>query len=166
MIQKPAINSLDSVKGPSVTTRLPLDTRIRVPLELGWSPSAVSSTPAFAISWLNFLIAVTISAGGIAQSSSACAGAGSNIMNRIVVSPFWFRVGLRASGRSGPAKSTLYLRVERGLRKSTGTLSFFKLFVKGSRTMSSLGRSPYKDLPTMLVSDGAKQRPYGCQKLQ
>src|SRR5712692_6273543 len=93
MIQKPAISSFASVKGPSVTVRLPPDTRMRVPLELGWSPSAASSTPAFAMSWLNFLIAVTISTLGTAHSSRACAGAGSNIMNRIVLSPFWFRLG-------------------------------------------------------------------------
>src|SRR5229473_2193824 len=88
MIQKPAITSLASANGPSVTTRLPPDTRMRVPLELGWSPSAPSSTPALAMSALNFLMGMTISGLGTAHFSRACTGAGSNIMNRIVVSPF------------------------------------------------------------------------------
>src|SRR5713101_56890 len=74
MIQKPAITSLASVNGPSVTTRLPADTRMRVPLELGWSPSAPSSTPALVMSALNFLIGRTISGLGTAHSSRACTG--------------------------------------------------------------------------------------------
>src|SRR5712692_9196106 len=86
MIQNPAISSFASVNGPSVTTRLPPDTRMRAPLELGWRPSSLSSTPAFFMSASYFLIAVTISAGGAAHFSRASAGAGNNIMNRTIVS--------------------------------------------------------------------------------
>src|SRR6266851_1196084 len=87
MIQKPAITSLASAKGPSALTGLPPDTRRRVPLEVGWRPSAASSTPALAMSWLNFLIGRTMSGLGTANFSRACAGAGNSIMNRIVVPP-------------------------------------------------------------------------------
>jgi hypothetical protein len=34
-IQKPQINSFDSVKGPSITVSLPLENLTRAPLELG-----------------------------------------------------------------------------------------------------------------------------------
>ena len=56
-IQKPATSSFVSVKGPSVTVRLPsAENLMRAPFELGWSPSAASSTPAFTSSSLNFPI--------------------------------------------------------------------------------------------------------------
>src|SRR6266404_5498667 len=131
MIQKPAITSLASAKGPSVMTGLPPDTRRRVPLEVGWRPSAASSTPALAMSWLNFLIGRTMSGLGTANFSRACAGAGNSIMNRIVVSPSdsaGDRGFLPASAETG-----LHLHVERGETKSTGTVAILAEFVKGSR---------------------------------
>jgi YD repeat-containing protein len=54
--QKPAISSLVSVKGPSITVRFPPENRTRLPFELAWSPSAASSTPAFTSSSLYFPI--------------------------------------------------------------------------------------------------------------
>src|SRR3984885_2032538 len=46
-IEKPAMSSLASVKGPSTTVRdLPVNLT-RAPLELGWRPSQASRTPAF-----------------------------------------------------------------------------------------------------------------------
>src|SRR5215469_11940103 len=44
----PAINSLASAKGPSITARLPAEYRTRQPFELGCNPDASSNTPAFA----------------------------------------------------------------------------------------------------------------------
>ena len=61
--QKPAISSFASVKGPSVTVRLPPENLTRAPFELGWSPSPASITPAFTSSSLYFPIS--------ARSSSA-----------------------------------------------------------------------------------------------
>src|SRR6266436_6345186 len=104
MIQKPAMTSLASAKGPSVMTGLPPDTRRRVPLEVGWRPSAASSTPALAMSWLNFLIGRTMSG-----------------------------LGTAASCRPRPAETGLHLHVERGETKSTGTVAILAEFVKGSR---------------------------------
>src|SRR6185369_13162515 len=45
-IQYPPISSRVSVKGPSVTVRLPPPKRMRADLADGWSPSSASSTPA------------------------------------------------------------------------------------------------------------------------
>src|SRR5215467_278936 len=88
MSQNPAITSLASVNGPSVTIFFPPVTRIRNPLDVAWSPSAERSTPAFFISSLYSLIAVTISLlGAAANFSNGSGGAGSSIMNRTIVSP-------------------------------------------------------------------------------
>src|SRR6187431_955149 len=55
-IQKPATSSLVSLNGPSTNERpAPLNT-IRLPLELGCSPSPASITPAFTSSSLKFII--------------------------------------------------------------------------------------------------------------
>ena len=45
-IEKPAMSSLASVKGPSTTVRDLPENLTRAPLELGWSPSRASRTPA------------------------------------------------------------------------------------------------------------------------
>src|SRR5712692_442016 len=50
--QKPAISSLVSVKGPSITVGFSPENRTRLPLELACSPSAASITPAFTSSSL------------------------------------------------------------------------------------------------------------------
>jgi len=60
---------LGLAKGPSVTTRLPPDTRMARPLGTRvQSFSREQHVWPFAISWLNFLIAMTISVGGIGAS--------------------------------------------------------------------------------------------------
>jgi hypothetical protein len=41
------MSSLASVKGPSITLRFSPEYLMRQPFELGWSPEASSSTPAF-----------------------------------------------------------------------------------------------------------------------
>ena len=56
--QKPAISSLVSAKGPSMTVRSLPENLMRAPFELGWSPSPASITPAFTSSSLNFPISV------------------------------------------------------------------------------------------------------------
>src|SRR5215831_16114356 len=56
-IQNPAISSLSSGNGPSMTVRLPAENLTRVPFELGCRPSPASNTPAFVSSSLYFIIA-------------------------------------------------------------------------------------------------------------
>src|SRR3954464_3351068 len=86
--QKPAISSLVSAKGPSITVRLSPENRTRAPFELGWSPSPASITPAFTSSSLYFPISVSSSSlGGTPASESLVAL--TMTMNRIVVSPFY-----------------------------------------------------------------------------
>ncbi len=57
MIQKPAMSSFDSVNGPSFTDVLPpAANAMRAALDVGWSPSPASMTPAFTSSSLNLPI--------------------------------------------------------------------------------------------------------------
>src|SRR6516164_8566017 len=53
-IQNPAISSLSSGNGPSITVRLPAENLTRVPFELGCRPSPASNPPAFVSSSLYF----------------------------------------------------------------------------------------------------------------
>ena len=50
----------DQVNGPSMTVFLPPENLTRAPLELGWSPSPASMTPALTSSSLNLPICVRI----------------------------------------------------------------------------------------------------------
>jgi len=84
--QKPAINSFASVKGPSVTFRFPPENLTRAPFELGWSPSAARSTPAFTSSSLYFPISVRSFSSG-RTPASVFLSALTRIMNRIMVTP-------------------------------------------------------------------------------
>src|SRR5947208_13139048 len=92
MSQKPATSSFASANGPSVTVRLPPENLTRTPLELGWSPSPASITPAFTSSSLNFPISVRISRLGRTPASESLLAL-TRIMNRIGVSPFGFGFG-------------------------------------------------------------------------
>ena len=85
--QKPAISSFVSAKGPSITERLFPENFTRAPFEVGWSPSAASSTPAFASSSLYFPIAVRSFSSGMTPASEFLVAL-TIIMNRIVVPPF------------------------------------------------------------------------------
>src|SRR5262249_38364127 len=89
--QKPAINSFDSVNGPSITVRLVPSKRTRLPLELACSPSPASMTPAFTNSSLNLPIAARISGPGRTPASDSLL-AFTMTMTRIVVSPFGFGI--------------------------------------------------------------------------
>src|SRR5207244_2537036 len=96
--QKPATSSFVSAKGPSVTVRFPPENFTRAPLELAWSPSPASSTPAFSNCWLNLPIAVRIFSSGRTPASESLL-AFTRIMNRIVVTPLGFGFGaVPASG--------------------------------------------------------------------
>src|SRR5450631_672176 len=98
MTQYPAISSLDSAKGPSVTVRFPPENLTRAPFELACNPAASSSTPAFINSSLYLPIADINSSLGITPASESLL-AFTIIMNRIVRSPLgWARTGLQ-SGR-------------------------------------------------------------------
>jgi hypothetical protein len=90
-IQKPANSSLVSVKGPSITVRLLPENRTRAPLELGWSPSPASITPAFASSSLNFPISARSCWLGISPASESFVVL-IRIMNRMAVFPFYLFV--------------------------------------------------------------------------
>src|ERR1041384_4203073 len=57
-IQKPAISSLVSANGPSITVRLLPENLTRAPLEVGCSPSPATNTPALANYSLNLPISV------------------------------------------------------------------------------------------------------------
>ena len=69
--QKPAINSLVSAKGPSITVRFCPENRTRLPFELGWSPSPASITPAFTSSSLNFPISARSFCFGMTPASES-----------------------------------------------------------------------------------------------
>src|SRR5204862_503909 len=98
--QKPAMSSLVSEKGPSVTIFLPSAKRTRLAFELGWSPSPANNTPAFTNSSLYFPISVRSCSLGITPASLSLVAL-TKIMNRIVITPSgWFRVRSWASGRT------------------------------------------------------------------
>src|SRR5216684_2705518 len=89
--QKPAISSLVSVRGPSITVRFPPENRTRLLFELGWSPSAASSTPAFTSSSLYFTILARSFCLGITPASESLFAL-TITMNRIVRSPLEFEL--------------------------------------------------------------------------
>src|SRR5437879_5457778 len=76
---------------------------MRAPLELGWSPSPASITPAFTSSALNFPIAVSSSALGMMPASESFVAL-TITMTRIVLSPLGFvlraRIGLLQTRRT------------------------------------------------------------------
>src|SRR5215471_9594647 len=82
-IQNPAISSLSSGNGPSMTVRLPAENLTRVPFELGCRPSPASNTPAFVSSSLYFNIAAISSVLG-GTPASVFLSALSRIMNRML----------------------------------------------------------------------------------
>src|SRR4030095_14562013 len=69
--QKPAISSLVSLKGPSVTVRLLPENLTRAPLELGCRPSPASMTPALASSSLYLPISSRSFVSGITPASES-----------------------------------------------------------------------------------------------
>src|SRR5205823_9282663 len=85
-IQKPAISSLVSVKGPSITVRFAPENLTRAPFELGCSPSMPSSTPAFTNSSLYLPMSVSSFSLGMTPAS-VFLSALTIIMNRMVTSP-------------------------------------------------------------------------------
>src|SRR5579864_4180465 len=88
MIQYPAMSSLVSVNGPSMTVRLLPENLMRKPLELGWSPARSSSTPAFISSSLYLPIAEKSSSPGMTPASDSLL-AFIIIMNFIFVTPLF-----------------------------------------------------------------------------
>src|SRR5262245_47345313 len=93
--QNPAISSLASANGPSITVRLSPENLTRAPLELGWSPSPASITPAFTSSSLKLPIAARSFSSG-RTPASVFLSALMMIMNRIAVSPSGFVSGHRS----------------------------------------------------------------------
>src|SRR5437870_8938321 len=87
----PPTTSLASVKGPSIAATCPRESRTRVLTAVGASPPLATIVPALTASSLSFAIASMSSLGG-GPEFSACL---TNIMNRIVLSPFSFRLGAK-----------------------------------------------------------------------
>src|SRR5256885_5533547 len=109
--QKPAINSLVSENGPSMTVFLPPGPNLtRTPFDEACSPSAASSTPALTSSSLNLVISVRIFSSGRAPASESLF-AFTITMNRISVSPLVLVGSFSASSR-------LYQGDERGPSES------------------------------------------------
>src|ERR1043165_4734806 len=71
MIQYPAISSLVSVNGPSITVRLSPEKRMRAPCDVGFSPAPSSMMPALTISSLNLAMAPSSSSLGILPASES-----------------------------------------------------------------------------------------------
>src|SRR6185437_11487839 len=91
MSQKPAISSLVSANGPSITVRFEPENRTRAPLALVCSPSIASSTPAFTSSSLYLPMAASSSLlGSLPASLSALAL--TITMNRIDRPPYGYSV--------------------------------------------------------------------------
>src|SRR5205807_7743183 len=82
------------LKGPSITVRLAPENLTRAPFELGWSPSAACSTPAFTSSSLYFPISVRSFSSGSTPASELLLAL-TRIMNRIVEPPLGFEFGAR-----------------------------------------------------------------------
>src|SRR5207247_3927167 len=128
-------------KGPSVTVRFPPPWNVmRAPLELGWSPSPASITPAFTISWLNSSMAATSSLLG-RTPASVFLSALIIIINRIVMPPS----GLPVSTGCEP---WLYSRDERGAARSTRSRGTFPDAAKCSKCQALAPDPPGHGPPT------------------
>src|SRR5882762_7661246 len=79
------MSSFASVKGPSITVRFAPEYLTRQPFELGLSPEASSSTPAFCSSSWYFCISAMSFSGGITPASESLVAL-TIIMNRMVFS--------------------------------------------------------------------------------
>src|SRR5437868_1325614 len=90
---KPAISSLVSVKGPSVTVNFPPEYRTRAPFELGMHPSVASSTPALVISSMSFPMLAIVSWLGGVPSGAAGRYSPKNFMLVLLVDRLGFRAG-------------------------------------------------------------------------
>src|SRR5712691_4565102 len=106
MIQYPAISSLVSANGPSVTTTLPFLRPTRAPFDVGWSPAPSTITPASISCWLYLPIVASSCSVGMTPAS-VFLSALTIIMNRTSFS--------------------LHRLVERGRPESTRRRSIFLL---------------------------------------
>ena len=86
--QKPAMSSLASVNGPSMTVRSRPSKRTLAPLEVGCRPSPASITPALTSSSLYFVIASSSAVVGISPASDSRLP-GTRTMKRIAASSRW-----------------------------------------------------------------------------
>src|SRR3954462_12815793 len=111
--QKPAISSLVSANGPSMTVLLlPGPNFTRTPFEDACSPSPASMTPAFTSSSLNFVMAVRLFSSGRTPASDSLF-AFTITMNRISVSPLVFR------GAAAAFRDSLLWRPSLSKRRTT-----------------------------------------------
>src|SRR5581483_6784900 len=121
-IQKPAISSLVSANGPSITVRLFPENLTRAPFELGCRPSPASITPALTSSSLNLAISASSFSSGILPASLSLLAL-IKIMNRMVFSSCdtWklFSVGTANEGGENDKRAAF-------LRNACGSGSAFQ----------------------------------------
>src|SRR3954463_13143754 len=115
-IEKPAMSSLASVKGPSMTVRDLPENLTRAPLELGWRPSRASRTPAFMSSSLYLPISAMSCGSGRAPAFSVSGVALAMTMNRIAKSP----LGCAMAGCLFSGLASCWLTGELRLRAQLG----------------------------------------------
>src|ERR1700694_5142730 len=116
-----------------MTVRLSPEYLTRAPLELAWSPSPASITPALSSSSLNCPISASASLLGSTPASDSSLAL-TSIMNRIVMSPR----GVGDFGPSGAAETTLYLDGDREALRSTSRVNFFSTAPRPSVGLESL----------------------------
>src|ERR1700722_2394015 len=119
-IQYPAINSLVSVNGPSVTVRLLPENFTRLPFEVGSSPSPARMTPDFTSSSLYFSILVSPSVSGSTPASDSLLAFTMTMLAHVSSPVLYFE-------RAHRPQFPLYRYVEPNPCKSTTTESNFAL---------------------------------------
>src|ERR1700730_18702258 len=119
-----------------MTVRLSPEYLTRAPLELAWSPSPASITPALSSSSLNCPISASSSLLGRTPASLSSLAL-TSIKNRIVTSPR----GVGDFGPSGASETTLYLDVDREALRSTSRVNFFSTAWGGHQSASKASRT-------------------------
>src|SRR6478672_513595 len=113
-IQKPAMSSFVSLKGPSTTERLSPKKRTRAPFELGCRPSPASMIPAFTNSSLYLPMALRSASLGRTPASESLVARTITMKRIVVASRISFWDPPRRSDQIRPHRN-----VERARAKST-----------------------------------------------
>src|ERR1700730_17082888 len=114
--QKPAMSSLVSAKGPSVTVRCCPENLTRLPFELACKPFASSRTPALTNSSLNFPMEVRISVLGMTPASESLLALTNTITRIVILLLTW--IWNQGTGRDGrPTPHFTYTSNEQQLNR-------------------------------------------------
>src|ERR1700675_1408107 len=169
------MTSLASVNGPSVTVRCPLEIRTGVLCAVGARPPLPSIDPSLTASSAMMLIASISSLGGGPEFSAGW----TNIMNFIVISPFYFWVvgwALRTASSAGTQPSFICRTRSGEIDKRDIyfadnlrylTLGLLLQLGKPSRSLLHIGREirhflHLAKLDHFIVRCGAARRPFHC----